>query len=146
MQVCMHSYLQFLCEMVSDDGCERGEKRSKEHTDVPDLDRDVEEMKDVINQGRCNHQSRIDGSSYNTTQRIPSSIIEPVVKIVKSFLSEKAGCSIVEVAGKEREVKNQYMYLSYSVEDGGVSLIQCGGWWCISHTVWRMVVYLSYSV
>ena len=45
-----------------------------------------------------------------------------------------------------------YMYLSYSVEDGGVvdtvhvSLIQCGGWWCsryctcISHTVWRMVV------
>ncbi len=41
--------------------------------------------------------TRIDGSSDDPAQWIPCSVIKPVVELIKTFLSQKLGSTIVEV-------------------------------------------------
>ena len=51
------SYLEFLGEPVCNQGGEAGEHGGKEHTDVSDVNGDVEEPQDVVENSRCHHQS-----------------------------------------------------------------------------------------
>jgi histone H3/H4 len=51
-------------------------------------------------------RTRIHGSSNDTTQRIPSSLIEPIQKVVESFIDEVFGAAEVEV-GIELKRKNK---------------------------------------
>lgn len=43
--------------MVGDDGSEGGEEGSQEDTDVADVDGDVEEVQDVVQSSRGDHQA-----------------------------------------------------------------------------------------
>ena len=51
----------------------------------------------MVNDGRSDHQPRIDGATNDPSQRIPSSVVEPIVKLVKSFVGQKFGCTVIEV-------------------------------------------------
>ena len=60
----------------------------------------MKEVQDVVENGGRDHQTRIDGATNDPSQRIPSSVVEPIVKLVKSFISQKFGCAVVEVGIK----------------------------------------------
>lgn len=47
----------------------------------------------------------INGATNNSPERIPCSIIKPVVKLIKSFFCKEAGGTVVEVPEVEVKVK-----------------------------------------
>lgn len=49
----------------------------------------------------------INGATYDSSQRIPCPVIKPVVKFVKSFLSQKAGGSVVKISVGGRGVVSE---------------------------------------
>ena len=56
-----------------------GTKSGGEHNaDVPDIDRNSNSPEEVIYDTAGGHQTRINGSSNNTTQRVPCCRIKPV--------------------------------------------------------------------
>ena len=44
-----------------------------------------------------NVHTRVDSATYDSTQRVPSSVIEPVMETVETFSSKKLCCTEVEV-------------------------------------------------
>ena len=46
------------------------------------------------------HKARVDGAADDPTQRIPGSVIKPVVETVESILSQVLGGAVVEVGIK----------------------------------------------
>ena len=44
-----------------------------------------------------NKRTRINRSTNDSTKRIPSAIIEPIVKIIVSLFNEMFSCTIVEI-------------------------------------------------
>jgi len=58
--------LQFLGEMVCYNGGEGGEEGGKEHTDIANVNGDVEEMHYMIEKGCCHHETRIDSPSNDS--------------------------------------------------------------------------------
>lgn len=49
--------------------------------------------------------TRINGATNDPPQRIPSPVIKPVVKLIKSFFCQEAGGTVVEVPGCDIKVK-----------------------------------------
>lgn len=50
-------YLEFLGHVVCDNCCKRGKQWSKKHTDIPDVNGNVEEMHCMVKNGRCYHET-----------------------------------------------------------------------------------------
>ena len=59
-------------------GSECTEARREEDTNVPDIDREVECMENVVDDAAGHHQARVDSASYNTTKRVPGGVVEPI--------------------------------------------------------------------
>ena len=59
-------------------GREGTEARREEDANVADVDREVECVKNVVNDAAGGHQARIDGASYNTPKRVPGSVVKPI--------------------------------------------------------------------
>ena len=79
--------VEFRGQEVGDDGREGGEEGGEEHADLPHINGHVESVKDVEDGAGRNHQSGVNGASDNAAQRIPGSVIKPVVEIVESSFS-----------------------------------------------------------
>ena len=47
-------------------------------------------------------QTWINCATNNTAQRVPCSVIEPIVELIKPFLSKKSCCPIVKISAKQR--------------------------------------------
>lgn len=63
--------------------CSQGTKsRSQEDADVPNVNGEVKIMEDIVDDPARRHQTRVDSSSYYTTQRIPCGRIKPVPKFL----------------------------------------------------------------
>lgn len=43
----------------------------------------------------------INGATNNSPQRIPSPVIKPVMKLVKSFFCQETSCTVVEISGNK---------------------------------------------
>lgn len=53
-------------------------------------------MKNIMYTTRSNHQTRINGPSNDSTQRIPSPFIEPIKKIIKPMFDHVGRGSVIE--------------------------------------------------
>ncbi len=51
----------------------------------------------MIDGAGSDHEARVDGAPYNAAQRVPGSVVEPVVEGVESLLCQVLGRPIVEV-------------------------------------------------
>ena len=80
---------ELLGELVGDEGGEGGEKGRQEDADISNVDGDVEEVEDVVDGGRSHHQTRVYRASDDSTQRVPSAIVEPIVEFVKALLRQE---------------------------------------------------------
>ena len=89
--------VQLRREEVRHDGGQRGEEGGEEHANLPDINTDVDAVEKVVDDAGGDHETGVDGSSNDTTQRIPGTIIKPVVEIVETILRQIFGCAIVEV-------------------------------------------------
>ncbi len=63
---------------VGGPGGERTEARREEDTNVADVDREVQRVEDAVNDAAGRHQARVDGASYNTSKRVPGSVVKPI--------------------------------------------------------------------
>lgn len=84
-------------QQIGDDRCEGGEERSEEDAYVPDVDGDVEQPHQTIEYGRCDHQAGINRAADDPSQRIPGSVIEPIVEVVESLFGQEARRPVIEV-------------------------------------------------
>ena len=82
---------QLLCEEVGGDGCEAREDWRQEDANVPDVDGQVEWVKDVVDGTGGEHQARVHSASDNTPQGVPRSLVEPVEEVVEPMLYH-VGC------------------------------------------------------
>jgi len=55
--VCFVLYLQLLCQLISDEDGQAGKEWSQEHTDVSNVNSDVDQMKNIVEDCRCHHQT-----------------------------------------------------------------------------------------
>ena len=71
---------------------ERAETRGEQYTNVTNVDRKVEGMEDVVNDAACGHQSRVDGTADDTSERVPCGMVEPVPERLgqKVLVNEKS--------------------------------------------------------
>jgi hypothetical protein len=58
--------------------------RSKEHADIPDIDRKIETVKNIVDNTAGSHETGIYCSSNNTTKRVPCCRVKPVPKFLCS--------------------------------------------------------------
>ena len=80
------------------DHCSQGwEQGGQKHTDITDINGDVQVVQHMVEWCRCDHQTRVDGATNDTAQRVPGTVIKPVVKLIEPFLRKEPGGSIVEV-------------------------------------------------
>ena len=100
---------EFFGKLIRNERGKRRKERRQEDADVPDVDGDVEEVKDVIDGGRRHHQAGINSAADDTTQRIPSAIVEPIVELVKPFLRQET--SRPERVLGEKERRNLWIQL-----------------------------------
>ena len=64
--------------------CGEGTKpRCKEHTDISDVDGQMEEVQNVVNNTARGHYSWIDGASHNASKWIPCCVVEPVPEFLR---------------------------------------------------------------
>ena len=54
------------------------ETRGEEHANVTNIDREVEGMENVVDDTARGHETRVDGATDYTSQRVPRSVIEPI--------------------------------------------------------------------
>lgn len=68
--------------------CDRGvggKYRGQQHAHVSDIDRQVDRVQGPVNDGRGCHEARVDRPTNDTTQWVPSPIVEPVQEIIESL-------------------------------------------------------------
>ena len=82
---------ELLGEQVSRDGRETAEQRRQEDADVPDVGRDVEVGEDVVDGPGRDHQTGVDRSTDDPTERVPGAVVEPVEEVVEAIL-DHVGC------------------------------------------------------
>ena len=85
---------------VGDDDGERREHGRQEHANVAHVDGEVEEVERVIEDCWGDHEARVNCAADDASERIPDTIVEPVVERVEAFVGQKLGRSIVEVRVK----------------------------------------------
>ena len=51
----------------------------------------------MVDDGGGHHKTRVDGPSNDPSQRVPRSVIKPVVETVKSFLSQELCSTEIKV-------------------------------------------------
>ena len=77
-------------------------QRCKEHTDVSDVNRNVEQTKDVVDAARCDHQTRVHCATNNSAQWVPGSLVKPIEEIIETMF-DHIGCrSVVEPEMEEQ--------------------------------------------
>ncbi len=54
----------------------------------------------MINHCGRHHKPWVDCTPDNAAQRVPSSVIEPIMKLVKAFFCQEFRCAVVEVGIK----------------------------------------------
>lgn len=84
-------------EQVGDDCCKRGEERREEHANVANVHGDVEPVEDVKERSGRDHETGIDGAADDTAERVPGSVVEPVVERVEALFGEELGGAVVEI-------------------------------------------------
>jgi len=89
--------VEFAGEQISYHRSKRGESRCEEHTDFSHIDRDIDSIEDVIEEAGSDHEARIDGTTDDPTQGVPSSIVEPIVKVIEAVLGEVFCSAIIEI-------------------------------------------------
>lgn len=89
---------QLLCEEVGGDGCEAREDWRQEDANVPDVDGQVEWVKDVVDGTGGEHQARVHSASDDAPQRVPRSLVEPVEEVVEPMLYHVGCRPVVEPA------------------------------------------------
>lgn len=68
--------------------CSEGaEARGKEHTNVPDVDRQVKRVKNAVDDPTGRHKAWIDGTTDDATQGVPCCWVEPVPEFLKSVVN-----------------------------------------------------------
>lgn len=72
------------------------EKGSQEHANITDIDGNMKQMKEMIDHTRGEHEPRINGSSYDSSQGIPREIIKPIQKFIKSMVDKLLRCAVIE--------------------------------------------------
>jgi hypothetical protein len=65
------------CEEVGDYRCIRRKKWSQENADILQLNGWVKKAQCIMNENRCCHEPRMDGSANGTSERVPILFIEP---------------------------------------------------------------------
>ena len=71
----------------------------QEDADVADVDGDVEQVQDVVDESRGQHQSGVDGAAHDPTQRVPGALVEPVEEVVEAMLHHVRRGPVVEPVG-----------------------------------------------
>ena len=56
-----------------------------------------ERVEEPMNGAGSDHQTGINRAANDPSKRIPCPIIEPIMKLVKSFFSQKLGGAIIEI-------------------------------------------------
>ena len=85
MSVSLHTWTMNLgTSHVSRPSRQRTETRSKKDTDVPDVNREVKGMKNIVDDAASRHQARIDGTSHNATKGIPGGRVKPVPEFLNT--------------------------------------------------------------
>lgn len=93
--------------MVGDDGSEGGEEGSQEDTDVADVDGDVEEVQDVVQGSRCDHQAWGTGQDRVNTGQVDT--------YEAAYLNEVRKLAWGNLDRKERVNKGQVASISVSL-------------------------------
>jgi hypothetical protein len=70
-------------------GGESAEPRSEQDTNVPDIDREMQRMKKVVDDTTGRHQTGVDGPANDTAQGVPCSRVEPVPEFLQTLVSER---------------------------------------------------------
>lgn len=63
---------------VGRDRCQSGKGGSEHYTDISNIHRHVDHSQEAPNETGCDHQTRVDGSSDRSTERIPCGRVKPV--------------------------------------------------------------------
>lgn len=83
-------------EEVSGIGRQAGAGGGQEDTDVANIDGDREEAEEVVEDTAGDHETRVQSTTGNSTQRVPCSVIEPIPEVVETVRNEVLGSSEVE--------------------------------------------------
>ena len=51
----------------------------------------------MIDGASCDHKAGVDGTTNDSSKRVPGSVIKPIVEIVKAFVCEVLSCTIIEI-------------------------------------------------
>ena len=84
-------------EQVSDNCGQWREKWRQEYANVSYINGDMQEVENVIEERWGDHETGIDGTTDDSSQWIPSSIVEPIVKAVEAFFGQIFCGSIVKI-------------------------------------------------
>ena len=89
--------LQFLGEVEGYQRGQRWKQRCNIDTHITNFNGNVQEVHNMVDNGCGHHQTGVDRATDDSSQGVPSTIVEPVVEAVKSFLRQIASCPVVEV-------------------------------------------------
>ena len=90
-------YLQFFGQQVGNNDGETWKQGCQENTNIANINGDMKPSQAMIDRRWGDHQSRVDRSTNDTSQRVPGSVIEPIVERVEPFVRQELRRTIVEV-------------------------------------------------
>jgi len=81
----IRTYRDFLGEEIRNDGGETRKEWRQKDADIPDVYGEVDWSEKMVEGRRCDHQARINGPADDSAQRIPCSVVKPIMELVESF-------------------------------------------------------------
>lgn len=75
-------------EQVGGNGRQARKRWCEKDANVSNINRNREELEEVVNNTAGDHESGVQGSSGNPTKRMPSTVVEPVPELLKAIGDE----------------------------------------------------------
>lgn len=95
----------------------------------------VKHIKYVVYASWGDHQAWVYCASYNSSKRIPSSLVKPIEEVVVSMFDHMSCCSIIKPAGKK---SHHYKLISdYKIK------IKCASYMCVCVLIWKFRMHKS---